>query len=589
MRDRVGPELVFGLVGAIGTDLKAVAALLSDALRTVYYESTHINLLDQVLEVDRWAEDLSPFVDERMHQRMNKGNQCREELNRKDALALLAIARIRAERKAVNESLDVEDRLPARERKRRAKGNDKKPIPRRAFILRSLKTPDELDRLRRVYRENCYVVAAYCPDERRRTHLAELISASRHARPEGKSRASAEELIARDQREREHEYGQNVLDTFWQADVFLDATDPSSMQETAHRFVELVFGHPFRTPTRDEYGMFLAHGAALRSSSGGRQVGASIMREGDVVAVGTNEVPTAGGGQYWEGSAPDGRDHMRPFDTTATTTRALFADVLARLRAKKWLVRSKQKLKISDLLEQADDSRVLESMKPEADDPTTLTERAPLLSIIEFMRAVHAEMSTLMSSARHGISVANGVLFSTTFPCHECARHIVAAGIARVVFIEPYPKSRVGQLYDDSISVDTEIQNRVPFRAFVGIAPRLYSTVFCAPERRVGSTWKRWDETRDLSQPRRALPPAAYIDAENESIELLDAAFNAKAISPARGVSRGKLAKGRDRKRTERGSIQARVALQRANEAGAGNLARGQPKSNVRKRTPSKN
>ncbi|MDN3612645.1 hypothetical protein QWZ16_23945 [Vibrio ostreicida] len=26
------------------------------------------------------------------------------------------------------------------------------------------------------------------------------------------------------------------------------------------------------------------------------------------------------------------------------------------------------------------------------------------------------------------------------FPCHNCAKHIVASGIKRVVYVEPYPK-----------------------------------------------------------------------------------------------------------------------------------------------------
>lgn len=45
----------------------------------------------------------------------------------------------------------------------------------------------------------------------------------------------------------------------------------------------------------------LAFGAALRSAQMGRQVGASLLSDlGDVIAVGTNEVPRAGGGSRRE-------------------------------------------------------------------------------------------------------------------------------------------------------------------------------------------------------------------------------------------------------------------------------------------------
>src|SRR5205823_8721516 len=57
-------------------------------------------------------------------------------------------------------------------------------------------------------------------------------------------------------------------------------------------------------------------------------------------------------------------------------------------------------------------------------------------NLIEFGRAVHAEMAALIDAARRGVSVAGCTMYVTTFPCHLCARHIVAAGIKRLVYIE---------------------------------------------------------------------------------------------------------------------------------------------------------
>src|SRR5438093_13770043 len=96
------------------------------------------------------------------------------------------------------------------------------------------------------------------------------------------------------------QFGQNVRDAFPMADVFVNASDPSSLRDAINRVVDLIFGYPYYSPTRDENGMFLAQAAALRSLSLSRQVGAAISTdEGDIVAVGTNEVPKAGGGLYW--------------------------------------------------------------------------------------------------------------------------------------------------------------------------------------------------------------------------------------------------------------------------------------------------
>ena len=101
--------------------------------------------------------------------------------------------------------------------------------------------------------------------------------------------------------------------------------------------------------------------------------------------------------------------------------------------------------------------------------------------LLEFGRIVHAEMTAICDAAMRGISVRNGTLYCTTFPCHMCARHIIAAGITRVVYIEPYPKSRAKRLYKRAIQVDHDREadeDAVKFDAFVGIAPYRFIDLF---------------------------------------------------------------------------------------------------------------
>ncbi|MGB8551432.1 MAG: hypothetical protein WCD82_24935, partial [Xanthobacteraceae bacterium] len=69
-------------------------------------------------------------------------------------------------------------------------------------------------------------------------------------------------------------------------------------------------------------------------------------------------------------------------------------------------------------------------------------------------------------------------LYCTTFPCHLCAKHIVAAGIERVVFLEPYPKSYAQKLHSDSITFETNVGDKVLFEPFIGISPRRYRDIF---------------------------------------------------------------------------------------------------------------
>ncbi|MEJ0044729.1 MAG: deaminase [Rhodospirillales bacterium] len=86
--------------------------------------------------------------------------------------------------------------------------------------------------------------------------------------------------------------------------------------------------------------------------------------------------------------------------------------------------------------------------------------------ITEYGRSVHAEMSAICDAARTGRSLQGATLFCTTFPCHNCTKHILSAGIRRVVFIEPYPKSRAQTLYDNEIDFAGKADDKVKFEPF---------------------------------------------------------------------------------------------------------------------------
>ncbi|RYG97165.1 MAG: dCMP deaminase [Alphaproteobacteria bacterium] len=49
----------------------------------------------------------------------------------------------------------------------------------------------------------------------------------------------------------------------------------------------------------------------------------------------------------------------------------------------------------------------------------------------------HAERNAIFDAWRRGADLAGATLYGTLFPCADCARAIVAAGIARVVVPEP--------------------------------------------------------------------------------------------------------------------------------------------------------
>ena len=263
--------------------------------------------------------------------------------------------------------------------------------------------------------------------------------------------------------------GQKVGKTFPLADFFMTSESRPELERNLKRLTQLTFGNPYISPTRDEQAMFFAKAAALRSLDLSRQVGAAIVSEdGDLLTTGCNEVPKFGGGLYWAEDRFVERDYERGLDSNVAVKREIIKDIFDRLKDKRLLTK-KSMLKSSAVLS---DEALFEN--------GAYLKDSQVFDVIEFGGAVHAEMAAISQAARAGVRLQDGRLFCTTFPCHICARHIVASGIREVVFIEPYEKSRAQELFGDSISVEpTEPSpNSTNFRAFVGVAPRRYLDFF---------------------------------------------------------------------------------------------------------------
>lgn len=503
-----GPELFLALVGAIGTDLESVSAITGEFLKEVNYTTCPepIRLSKLLHDIPGW-EYLSRIHEEeiRYKEHMDKGNELRQKLGQGDALALEAIGAIRKIRSTVTRA-------------------EFTPASRRAYILHSLKHPKEVETLRKVYGSSFLLVATYSPHEKRLQHLASKIAGSHHYLQATRYRGDAESLIQRDEAEPEVELGQNVRDTFPMADVFIDASDPARLRKSIERFVRLIFGDTFLTPTRDECGMFHARAAALRSAALSRQVGAVVSTDdGDIIAVGTNEVPKAGGGLYWCDDPSDQRDCVLGYDPSDRMKRNLLADILKRLGKHKWLNEEIAKIDIDNLVDTA-----------LGGGPSSLMKGSQLKNLIEFGRSVHAEMAALIDAARRGVAARGCTLYTTTFPCHDCTKHIVAAGIRKVVYIEPYPKSLAPELYLDSIAVDGYGGglDQVSFEPFVGIAPRRYMDLFEMGRRKEeDGTVTLWDKVKAFPRLAESFP-LAYVVREQKEVELFRQKMAEKGLRP---------------------------------------------------------
>jgi deoxycytidylate deaminase len=511
--DDLRPDLVFGMIAPIGCNLDLVETHLTSQLHRFRYQPEKIKITDEMRGLDhpRWNRlPKHPPVDVRYPLYMDAGNCLREMLSRKDAMALLAVARINADRETL-----IAQRYEQRE-KGLAIGPD-----HRGYIINSLKTPDEIGLLRSVYGDRFIAISVYAPQRNRIDALASKIAQSRRRHKSEDFESFARDLVQRDQDEEITAWGQRVGKAFPEADFFIDAGDETGLERELERAFDLLFDRPYVTPTPAEYGMALAQACALRSADLGRQVGSVITsrRTGALISAGSNEVPRGGGGLYWPSSGLDKRDFRLGADTGEKRRRTVLDDTVKTILEDGWTppagslskpaplpadasseLRTKREVDLNALVDEQVERLLAE------DRPSRGEGRLLIQDIIEFGRSVHAEMAALLDAAMRGVSVDRGLLYTTTFPCHECARHVIAAGIDEVRYIEPYPKSLVADFHSDAIVFDsrTEGDDRVLFKPFVGIAPRRYTSFFLASRRKErGGGLIAWDVS--VAHPREEI------------------------------------------------------------------------------------
>lgn len=407
---------------------------------------------------------------------MTEGNYLRKGTGDYAILAKLAAAKIN-EIRLKSKSANLPNKTPA-------------PMPRRAFIISSLKHPTEVAALRKIYANGFFLIGVHGNKKMRFEYLD---------RNKKVPADQIEQLFERDQDERE-KHGQHTRDTYHLSDFFIDyGENRNKFEKDVWRVLDLIFGKPFVTPTFDEFAMFMAFSASLRSADLSRQVGAVVTKDDAIVSTGANDVPRFGGGLYWPGyyeeteihDLKDGRDYMRGGDTNVIERNEIISDILSKFSEE----------------EQARVQGILNESK--------------LKNITEYGRVVHAEMEALMSCARGNVGTRNAHLYCTTFPCHNCAKHIIAAGITKVVYVEPYPKSKAFDFHNDSITLTSSEKNKVVFEPFVGVGPRSFFNLFSV---NIGAGYEiirknkdgkpaKWEE--ENATLRMQMLPISYMERES--------------------------------------------------------------------------
>lgn len=445
-------EIFIGLVGAVGTNLNLICEIIREELTAFSYLTETIVISDLISQLPRWAAHYTDFdgEEDRINKLMDLGDKIREEAGG-EALAILSVGNIAEIRSQKGSSAHV-------------------ALKRQAYVIKSLKTVEEVKFFRKLYGDAFILISVYSPPEERVDYLAQRIADSKANDNSDSFKSVAAELIEKDQKNTGVKFGQNVQDTFPLGDFFIRYEEKEKMRPNLARFLDLWFGHPFHTPFKDEHAMFLANAASMRSADLSRQVGSVIVNDdGDLLSMGCNEVPKATGGCPWpEEEEIDFRDFQNGFDPSVKMKERIIAETIEKLKAAKWL---------NETYEMQDVKKMIHEAIYAKDAPL---KKARISSILEFGRIVHAEMNAITDSAKRGVPLKGMILYCTTFPCHMCARHIISAGIKEVVFIEPYPKSMAKKLYGKMMEIDSREQRNsiVNFKPFEGVAPIRYISFF---------------------------------------------------------------------------------------------------------------
>lgn len=417
-------ELVIGIIKTVGTNINQVTENIKDRLRCFKYDSRIIKVSNEILSEFNIKGEFNSEYD-RISFYMDQGNAIRRNTNDYSILMKGVISKILMSRD--------DPKIPS-------------PKSRQAYIIDSIKHPDEINFLRQTYGGGFHLIGITSTKSRRTEYLM---------KEKGLSEEQVVNILERDANESE-KYGQHTQDAFQNSDYFINISDNTDeIRDNIYRLTDLLFGDPFITPTFNEYAMFMAYASSLRSADLSRQIGSVIARDEEIIASGVNDCPKHGGGLYWseykkEGyiDVEGGRDYMLGYDSNKIEQKKLISNILTSLEIE------------------------------ENEDNIKQIKNAGIGDLTEYGRVVHSEMEALLMCSRNNISCRNANMYVTTFPCHNCAKHIIAAGIKKVIYIEPYPKSKALEFYKNEISEDSNDTNKVCFVPFVGVGPHRFIDLF---------------------------------------------------------------------------------------------------------------
>jgi len=488
-------ELIFGICSPIGSLKEKVIEKLKEKIETDYlYEvriiklsnfiNSHTFSQEELNEIPSIPTGSKIFMD--YFEKINKGNIIRK-FNRNERLAEYAVRKIHIDRVTITKATKNLAENP--------KSTDYESR-RICYILDSIKTKEELLLLKKIYSDNFYSISIFSPLEDRKANL----------KSKKFDNSEIEKIIEIDDKQKD-KFGQNVRDAFVEGDLFVRTSKDNitQIELKISRFLHLIFETAIVTPTVEEIAMYNAKAAAGNSACLSRQVGAAIVDEKNtIISTGWNDVPKFGGNLYSSNSESDHRCFNHGLCSNDSEKDNVVENIVESIL---------KDSTFSSLNSIPDIEKLLKE---------NIRNNTKVKDLIEFSRSVHAEMHAILQGAlTTGDKIISGRLFCTTYPCHNCARHIVAAGIKEVYYIEPYVKSLCLTLHGDSMTESEDSKDKVKILIFDGISPKKYLSFFTnIAERKIDGKLAKKDLKK--AKPKTSKSLQALSTLEEQAVISLD-------------------------------------------------------------------
>lgn len=315
----------------------------------------------------------------------------------------------------------------------------------KSVVFDGIRNVCEIEYLRREF-PNFYLITVWCPQKTRWDRVKDEYGGNSAQFEEDDKRDSDEEL----------EYGQQVQICVDKADIVIrnDQVSPSPAAAKRHlgnvvrEYISLLAGTgETRPPTNHEMAMAIAYTSSLRSLCLKRTVGAAIAtHQGVLVSAGFNENPLS----------------MKPCIHEYTYC---FKDLKLRdhilSTIKRWPSCPSCKNKLNGA------PSLKENTKCGKCGYNLSRSYAPDRGMSR-CTAVHAEMAAILNASSRDLT--DKTLYTTTFPCSQCARQIAYVGLKKVVYVEPYPDPDSESFLRESCHISVEM--------FEGVKARAYERIF---------------------------------------------------------------------------------------------------------------